>query len=316
MSGLGSSGCTLADELHLCLDNRCLANMSIDTTYLPAKAASSARISRFTYRLHHALPLPSLASSSQQAARSLLSGGLTVNDPVVVSLEHPSVLSISRGFVLEITADSIVLGLDHSLTNTPQAARALPASTQHGDLVFRIDKDELAAGMGRIRDNLIQLFVAGGDEKRRRLIVDLDKPTFYNGVLGPSHPTSGAATAHRRDQLIPSHLNSDQERAVEKALTAQDYALILGMPGTGKTTTIAEILKALTKAGKSVLLTSYTHSAVDNILLKIKDAGIDILRLGNRDKVRRRPGNWPPDDEMCSRVICVSGHASFASVHD
>lgn len=252
--------------------------MSIDTSYIPAKPATGARISRYTYCLHHATPLPTQATGTQQAARSLLSGGITVNDPVVVSLENPSVLSISRGFVLEITSTTIVLGLDHSLTNTPQAARILPASTQHSDLVFRIDKDELAAGMGRIRDNLIQLFVVGGDEKRRQLIVDLDKPTFSKGL--------GSLDSSTRRKLIPSHLNADQERAVEKVLTAQDYALILGMPGTGKTTTIAEILKALAKAGKSVLLTSYTHSAVDNILLKVKDAGISILRLGNRDKVR------------------------------
>ena len=52
-------------------------------------------------------------------------------------------------------------------------------------------------------------------------------------------------------------------------LSAKNYALILGMPGTGKTTTITKIVKLLVDCGKSVLLTSYTHSAVDNILLKV-----------------------------------------------
>ena len=42
------------------------------------------------------------------------------------------------------------------------------------------------------------------------------------------------------------------------------------MPGTGKTTTIACLVEVLVAQGKSVLLTSYTHSAVDNILLKLK----------------------------------------------
>lgn len=68
-------------------------------------------------------------------------------------------------------------------------------------------------------------------------------------------------------------------------MTAKDYALILGMPGTGKTTTIAEIIKALVQRGKSVLLTSYTHSAVDTILLKLLNADFSMLRLGNIDKV-------------------------------
>ena len=38
---------------------------------------------------------------------------------------------------------------------------------------FRIDKDELAAGMGTIRNNIIGLFTASGDKRLRELIVDL-----------------------------------------------------------------------------------------------------------------------------------------------
>jgi len=68
-------------------------------------------------------------------------------------------------------------------------------------------------------------------------------------------------------------------------ITASDYALILGMPGTGKTTTIASIIKTLVGNKKSVLLTSYTHTAVDNVLLKLKEDGMDFVRLGNQAKV-------------------------------
>ncbi|GAA5824913.1 hypothetical protein JCM11251_005391 [Rhodosporidiobolus azoricus] len=218
---------------------------------------------RFTYRLTPHPP-PSLLETRP----SLLGGSISVNDPVVISLENPSVLALSRGFVLSLSSQEVVVGLDQSLTDFPLAKRSKAT-----DLVFRVDKDELQAGLGRIRDNLIHLFVANGDERRRRLIVDLEPPNF------------DAKLANEKDRLIPPHLNSDQKDALEKVLAAQDYALILGMPGTGKTTTIAELLKTLARAGKSILLTSYTHSAVDNILLKVKDAGMSILRCGNRDKV-------------------------------
>ena len=67
--------------------------------------------------------------------------------------------------------------------------------------------------------------------------------------------------------------------------TAHDYALILGMPGTGKTTTIAYIIQILVEKKKTILLTSYTHAAVDNLLLKICDIGIDFIRLGRSDHV-------------------------------
>lgn len=70
-----------------------------------------------------------------------------------------------------------------------------------------------------------------------------------------------------------------------RLISAQDYALVLGMPGTGKTTVIAALIKAFVAMGKTVLLTSYTHSAVDTILLKLDDADFTILRVGNVDKV-------------------------------
>lgn len=73
-------------------------------------------------------------------------------------------------------------------------------------------------------------------------------------------------------------LNIDQKRAIMKVLCAEDYTLILGMPGTGKTTTIARLVRIMVNRGKTVLLTSYTHTAVDNILLKLKQ--VWTLRCG------------------------------------
>ncbi len=42
-------------------------------------------------------------------------------------------------------------------------------------------------------------------------------------------------------------------------LAAQDYALIMGMPGAGKTSTIVAAIQALLARGASVLVTSYTN---------------------------------------------------------
>jgi len=43
----------------------------------------------------------------------------------------------------------------------------------------------------------------------------------------------------------------------------------------GKTSTIVALIRVLVRLNRSVLLTSYTHSAVDNILLKLKQVNID-----------------------------------------
>jgi DNA replication ATP-dependent helicase Dna2 len=54
-------------------------------------------------------------------------------------------------------------------------------------------------------------------------------------------------------------LNPEQEVAVQRVLAARDYALVLGMPGAGKTTTVVAMVRALVARGQRVLLTSYTN---------------------------------------------------------
>ncbi|CAI5760795.1 unnamed protein product [Candida verbasci] len=129
---------------------------------------------------------------------------------------------------------------------------------------FRIDKDEMFYGMGLARFNLLNLFLPGGDSNTRRLVVDLDKPKFSTNT----------------SIKTVSKLNLDQNQAIIKSCQVQDYLLIIGMPGTGKTSVIAELIKILIAQGKSILITSYTNTAVDNILIKLKKMNIDFLRIG------------------------------------
>ena len=75
----------------------------------------------------------------------------------------------------------------------------------------------------------------------------------------------------------------------------RDYALIQGLPGTGKTSTIVFVARMLAAQGKRVLITSYTHSAVDNCLLKLIESGVasvwderptpSVLRIGEKSSV-------------------------------
>ncbi|WVQ81912.1 hypothetical protein IAT38_004039 [Cryptococcus sp. DSM 104549] len=261
-------------------NGRCFSDMIIDS-YSNDIGKSLAKIHRHTYTFVRA-PLPPSDSSSQTTSSpSLLSGHIARGDPVSLSIE-PDLLCLSRGFITELTATSVTIGVtyvidvDALLKRTARSHRVLKqgegGADGEGKVVFRIDKDEMASGMMRMRNNLAQLFYPEGDTLRRGLIVDLDPPAFE-----PSW---------RPDpEEIPGHMNPDQAQAMVKVLTARDYALILGMPGTGKTSTIAEIIKALVARGKSVLLTSYTHSAVDTILMKLMNAEFGVLRLGNIDKV-------------------------------
>jgi DNA replication ATP-dependent helicase Dna2 len=108
------------------------------------------------------------------------------------------------------------------------------------------------------------------------------------------------ATAHLRD-LIAGHIrprfldvqvsprtdfNAEQNLAVERAMQMQDYLLIHGPPGTGKTGVIAEIVKRLVQRGQRVILAAFTNQAVDNMLQRLDAEGFhDYLRLGNERSV-------------------------------
>jgi DNA replication ATP-dependent helicase Dna2 len=243
---------------------RCFADMVL-VAESNNNSQSLTKIHRWRYTFTRA--------TTGTAPQSLLSGHISRGDPIQISLE-PDLLCLARGFVTELTSTSVTVGVQAPL-EVEQLLKRTRSKVSHVDTVaFRIDKDELSSGMGRMRGNLAHMFVPDGDHKRRSLVVDMVAPQF--------HP----ALAPSQDE-IPASLNDDQRAAMAKVLTAKDYALILGMPGTGKTTTVAEIIKALVARGKSVLLTSYTHSAVDTIVLKLLDAEFPVLRIGNQDKVGR-----------------------------
>ncbi len=268
---VGETGRTHNPDSADCKD-RCFSDMVI-SSYTNDLGKSLAKIHRHTYTFVRAAQ-----AGTQARNASLLSGHIAKGDPVSLSIE-PDLLCLSRGFVTNLTASTITIGVtyvidvDARLSRTQHRKRARTGEW-NDQIVFRIDKDEMASGMMRMRSNLAQLFFAGGDETRRRLIVDLEAPRFDN-----------TRALSLQDML--ANLNENQRKAMNKVMTAKDYALILGMPGTGKTTIIAEIIKSLVDRGKSVLLTSYTHSAVDTILMKLLNADFPMLRLGNIDKVCR-----------------------------
>jgi hypothetical protein len=58
----------------------------------------------------------------------------------------------------------------------------------------------------------------------------------------------------------------EQRMMVRKALSTNDFAIIEGPPGSGKTTVITEIILQLLVKKKRVLLVGSTHVAVDNVL--------------------------------------------------
>lgn len=222
----------------------------------------------------------SYTSSNKKERKSVELNGLhersfSCGDHVLLSTECGHV-AVAAGSICDITEHSVSIKLSHQL-RLPQE-EGISDKELLLKQVWRIDKDETASFLAAMRFNVLQLLLKSGHEQGRRLIVDLEPPRFDSGGFFSQDPAAFYVRS-------APDLNDDQRRAIFKILSARDYALVLGMPGTGKTSTIVHAVKALITRGASILLTSYTNSAVDNILLKLKQQGIDFVRLGRENAI-------------------------------
>ncbi|PAV89172.1 hypothetical protein WR25_06177 [Diploscapter pachys] len=169
-----------------------------------------------------------------------------VGDYCVVS--HSTSYAVRTGTILEINKNSLTLKFGTKLDDSIEyfvdkyCSSSLQASSL-GGVVMIMQNDERAT-------------------KLRHLIVDLQPPQKIYFVK--QFPT----LVH--EIMQQTELNAHQKRAILACIYTMDYAIIEGLPGAGKTTVIAVLLACLIALGRTALLVSYTHSAVDNVLLKAK----------------------------------------------
>ena len=149
--------------------------------------------------------------------------------------------------------------------------------------LWRLDKDELASTHLILRGNILRLFhkefcdpsTNEGAETEQTLILGKLRRWIVGMEAPPPPPPENSLPAY----LPQEKMNDEQVLAVRRALANESFLLVQGMPGAGKTTTIAAMAEALATMGKRVLIVSYTNTAVDHIVNK--------LVINNRAKVLR-----------------------------
>jgi ATP-dependent RNA/DNA helicase IGHMBP2 len=82
-------------------------------------------------------------------------------------------------------------------------------------------------------------------------------------------------------ELFNNGLNEWQQEAAAVCLAAEDVALVHGPPGTGKTTVLVEVIRQSVARGERVLATAPSNIAVDNMLEKLHETGLRVVRLGH-----------------------------------
>ncbi|MGQ4555265.1 AAA domain-containing protein [Halobellus sp. GM3] len=123
-------------------------------------------------------------------------------------------------------------------------------------------------------------FVLKGDPDRKDVLFGRRDPEFADRSAERGGGDGGGTRTYVDN-------NEAQDRAVRLAVDAEDFALVHGPPGTGKTYTIAQTVRALVDRGERVLLSAFTNRAVDNALEAVREAGIgDVVRVGSENGVR------------------------------
>jgi len=116
--------------------------------------------------------------------------------------------------------------------------------------------------------------------------------------VGPEH-NAGASELDRSLERSLTGLNPSQRAAVEKILAANELAIVHGPPGTGKTTTLVQAIKALVRRdGERVLVVAPSNTAVDLLSEKLADEGLNVLRIGNPVRVSERLQSLTLDSRM------------------
>ncbi len=170
-----------------------------------------------------------------------------------------------KGALQEIHSDRLIVHLNDGQQNPDIIDGELFAIEHAGSDI---------GGTSAIRS--LYTFITSGEERRRLL-------------LGQRAPR-----ADKTLKLSRSY-HPDYDEIILKAKQAQDYFLLMGPPGTGKTSqalqflvreqlATAESLSTQPSApcnNGSILLLSYTNRAVDEICAMLSNNGLDYVRIGN-----------------------------------
>ncbi len=191
---------------------------------------------------------------------------LGVGSPVLLTEEGTKDGENLRGIISDRGSHTI----DVVVTRWPEPINDRPT--------FRVDlsSDEVARDRQRFALQRAQAAAHERLAELRGVLLGERAPKFEDRKQTEEEKTAGGT---------PTPLNTSQQDAIDFALSAQDLAIIHGPPGTGKTTTVVELIRQAVAKGERVLACAPSNLAVDNLLERLIKLGVNALRLGHPARV-------------------------------
>jgi ATP-dependent RNA/DNA helicase IGHMBP2 len=113
-----------------------------------------------------------------------------------------------------------------------------------------------------------------------------EKSQLIQILTGEKKPSQNTIPWQNVNQKTAVKLNESQLKSVDNILTTNELAIIHGPPGTGKTTTIVQAIKALVEQkNEKILVVAPSNTAVDLLSEKLNKEGLRVLRVGNPARV-------------------------------
>ena len=184
---------------------------------------------------------------------------ISVGDMVLVSTGNP-LRSDLTGTVTEKGARFIKVAFDNRV---PRWAlkKKVRLDLYANDITFR-----------RMEDNLNHLSLRGKNALEYSLNKRDPQPNKDNVYI----------------DYIDQSLNKSQKSAIKNCLTTQNFFLIHGPFGTGKTRTLVELISQEVRQNHKVLATGESNAAVDNIVERlVLNKKLKITRLGHPQRVSK-----------------------------
>ncbi|MDH4294985.1 MAG: AAA domain-containing protein [Cyclobacteriaceae bacterium] len=104
----------------------------------------------------------------------------------------------------------------------------------------------------------------------------------------------------RSDKVLG--LNVSQQQALALLRGVSDVGFIHGPPGTGKTTTLVQAIRHIVKEEQQVLVCAPSNAAVDLLVEKLSEQGINVLRIGHPARVTEQSLSKTLDARIASHA--------------